>query len=399
MPDLMRRLHTSTALRIGVVVTFVLVLVALAVWRSRAGTPALVRGGVLVSARPAAIHVVASDRARHLNFEFVLTNRSDQTLILNKVELSVFDESGALARREFFDEHGRKSLELTPSPVLKENGSMLLYNPFHTFDAAVPLNELHYEFSFRTKDRRQELRSRTVVSPVEYEPKTDLILPVRGRVLVWDGHDHHAHHRRRDYLPFVESGYGSNPSRYSYDFVIVDERGSLYKGRPRANDDWYSARPDNWDDYYSFGAPVYATGAGRVRQMRDTKPDDRTFDESEFASDENSPAGNYIVIDHLNGEFSVFGHIKQGSSRVRVGQMVRQGEWIAAMGASGTSLFPHLHYELRTGPGVKNVEGLPSYFSRFRRILGARSMNVEKGVIDTGDLVDWQSPPPGEGGG
>ena len=172
----------------------------------------------------------------------------------------------------------------------------------------------------------------------------------------------------------------------------------MYKGRPRANDDWYSARPDNWEDYRSFGAPVYAAGAGRVSHVRDIKPDDRTFDEKEFESDENSPAGNYIVIDHLNGEFSVFGHIRQGSSRVRVGQMVQQGEEIAAMGASGSSLFPHLHYELRTGPGIKNVEGLPSYFSNFRRILGSRSVNVNKGLINTGDLVDWQSSPHREDG-
>jgi hypothetical protein len=391
MRELLRHFFASTALRIAAALAVVLVLVALWVWQSRLAAPAVIRGDVLVSARPAPIHLVASDTAQHLNFDFVLTNRSDEALVLNKIELSVFDDAGKLARREFFDEHGRKSLDLTPSPVLKQGQSMLLYNPFHTFGPEVPLHKLQYEFSFRTKDRGTELQTRIVVSPVAYQPKTDLILPVRGRVLVWDGHDHHAHHRRRDYLPFMESGYGSNHSRYSYDLVIVDELGSLYKGRPRANDDWYSARPDDWSDYYSFGAPVYATGAGRISHVRDIKPDDRKFDEKEFATDENSPAGNYIVIDHLNGEFSVFGHIKQGSSRVRVGQMVQQGERIAAMGASGTSLFPHLHYELRTGPGVKNVEGLPSYFSNFRRILGSRSIDVKRGVINTGDLVDWQS--------
>lgn len=396
MRGLLLRLYASTAVRIGALLTVILALLVLWLWQSRNATPALREGDVLVSARPAQIHLVASDRGQQLNFDFVLTNRSDVTLILNKIELSVFDESGALARREFFDEYGRKSLDLTPSRVLEAGRSMLLYNPFQTFDAEIPLKKLHYEFSFRTENRRSELKTRIVVSPVAYETKTDLILPVRGRVLVWDGHDSHAHHRRRDYLPFLESGYGSNHSRYSYDFVLVDEKGSLYKGRPRANDDWYSARPDDWGDYYSFGAPVYATGAGRVVRVRDLEPDDRTFDEKEFATDENSPAGNYIVIDHLNGEFSVFGHIRMGSSRVTAGQMVRQGERIAAMGASGTSLFPHLHYELRSGPGVKNVEGLPSLFSNFRRILGSRSMNVKKGAINTGDVVDWQSSTPAE---
>ena len=364
----------------------------LALWAlsSSTTTPVGTEEDVLVSAHPAQIHVVTSHSGQHLNFEFVLTNRTDETLIINKIELSVFDEAGALARREFYDEYGRASLELTPSRSIREGRSLLLYNPFHTFGADIPLKKLHYEFSLRTKNRKKELKARVVVSPVAYETKTDLILPVRGRVLVWDGHDYNAHHRRRDYLRFMESGYGTNPGRYSYDFVIVDEQGALYKGRPRANDDWYSTRPDDWADYYSFGAPVFAAGAGRVTHVRDVKPDDRKFDESEFEKDENSPAGNYIVIDHLNGEFSVFGHIKQGSARVRVGQMVQQGDTIAAMGASGSSLFPHLHYELRSGPGIRGVEGLPSSFSNFRRILGSRSVSVKKGAINTGDVVDWQ---------
>ena len=370
--------------------TLLLSLLALWLWRSSPERPDTLQEGVRASAMPAQVYLVKSHSGQHLNFDFVLSNGTDETLILNKIELSVFDETGQLARREFVDEYGRASLELTPSRELKGGREMMLYNPFHTFVADVPLSTLRYEFSFRTKDRKKEVRTLATISPVAYESKTDLILPVRGRVLVWDGNDYHAHHRRRDYLPFMKSGYGSNHSRYSYDLVIVDAQGSLYKGRPRANDDWYSARPDNWDDYYSFGAPVFATGAGRVVQMRDSKPDDRKFDEKEFATDENSPAGNYIVIDHLNGEFSVFGHIKQGSARVKLGQMVQQGDTIAAMGASGSSLFPHLHYELRTGAGIKGVEGLPSYFSNFRRILGSRSVNVQKGAINTGDVVDWQ---------
>ena len=242
MRRLLLRLYRSTVIRTGVPMTLVLSLLALWVWPSLATTSAVTQGEVLASARPAQIHLVTSHSGQHLNFDFVLTNRTDETLILNKIELSVFDEAGALARREFYDEYGRPSLELIPSRALGKGRTMMLYNPFHTFGTDIPLKKLHYEFSFRTKDRTKELKARVVVSPVAYETKTDLILPVRGRVLVWDGHDYSAHHRRRDYLPFVERGYGSNHSRYSYDFVVVDEQGALYRGRPRANDDWYSAR-------------------------------------------------------------------------------------------------------------------------------------------------------------
>jgi hypothetical protein len=65
------------------------------------------------------------------------------------------------------------------------------------------------------------------VSPVPYETKTRLILPVKGRVLVWDGHDRQSHHRRFDYTrpPFAQRGNRTNYQRHGYDFVVVNEQG------------------------------------------------------------------------------------------------------------------------------------------------------------------------------
>jgi murein DD-endopeptidase MepM/ murein hydrolase activator NlpD len=83
----------------------------------------------------------------------------------------------------------------------------------------------------------------------------------------------------------------------------------------------------------------------------------------------------------------LYRHLKNGSISVKVGNSVQQGQPIAAIGASGTANIPHLHYELRNGPGIKGVEGLPSHFQNFRRILGARSIPVVHGIVDTGDIV------------
>ena len=348
---------------------------------------------VAVIAKPNNIYIERSDTGQHLNFDFILKNQTDEKLIINKVELSVHDETGKLARREFYDEYGRNTLEVAAGSVIEKQSSIIFYNPFHTFAANIPLKKLHYEFSFSTEDRKRYFKTEIDVAPVFYETKTDLILPVRGRVLVWDGHDYNSHHRRFDYTHefFVKNGNKTNFQRYGYDFIIVDEQGLNYKGQPRVNDDWYQARPDKMEDYYSFGAPIYAAGAGQVAFVQDTKPDDRKFNVADLATDERAYAGNYIVIDHLNGEFSWFGHIKQESSRVKAGQPVKQGDVIAAIGAAGSSLFPHLHYELRNGGGAKEVEGLPSYFTKFKRILGSRTVNVKKGQVDTGDIVDWQN--------
>ncbi|MGH8237369.1 MAG: peptidoglycan DD-metalloendopeptidase family protein, partial [Steroidobacteraceae bacterium] len=50
--------------------------------------------------------------------------------------------------------------------------------------------------------------------------------------------------------------------------------------------------------------------------------------------------GNYVVIDHGNGEFSHLGHLKPGSVQVAAGDKVRAGQPIAQVGTSGSSLFP-----------------------------------------------------------
>lgn len=367
---------------------FIFVFVLLAAFvsiTSNAQTPV-----VTIMAKPTAIYIERSESGQYLNFDFILANQTDEKLLINKVELLVFDEQDKLVHRTFVDEYGRPSMELPGQTSTDKNATTIFYNPFHTFPSRLPLNRLHYEFSFSSDDRKKNFTTVIDVTPVYYETKTDLIVPIRGRVLVWDGHDYGSHHRRFDYTNpfFIKNGQKTNFQRYGYDFVIVDENGLNYKGRPRTNDDWYRATPDMNEDYFSFGQPVYAAGAGKVAAVHDGDEDDRKIVEANFATDERAYGGNYVVIDHLNGEFSWFGHLKKGSVLVKVGQTVKQGEVIGAMGASGSSLFPHLHYELRNGPGAKEVEGLPSYFSRFRRLQGSESISVRRGYIGTGEIVE-----------
>jgi hypothetical protein len=345
---------------------------------------------VKVTVKPDPAYIERSESGQHLNFDFLLENRTEQELLLTSVEVSVFDARGRLLRRDFIDRFSRVSLELTPRRVLRPNRASLVFNPFHSFAASVPLKTLRYEFAFGTEDGKVRHKSVAEIVPVLYETKTALVLPVKGRALVWDGHDYPSHHRRSDYTQpgLQRRGQTTNFQRYGYDFVLVNEQGVMYRGRPKDRDDWYLGKADDNELYLAFGQPVYAAGAGRVAHAHDGEPDDRRVNQAELAKRGTAIGGNYVVIDHLNGEYSWFAHLKKGSVKVKPGQMVEQGEVIGQIGASGDSLFPHLHYELRTGPGIKGVEGLPSYFGGFRRVLGSKTVPVERGLVDTGDIVE-----------
>ena len=55
--------------------------------------------------------------------------------------------------------------------------------------------------------------------------------------------------------------------------------------------------------------------------------------------------GNYVVIDHGNGNSTLYAHMS--SRAVSEGQMVSQGQTIGAVGDTGNTSGPHLHYEVR----------------------------------------------------
>lgn len=77
------------------------------------------------------------------------------------------------------------------------------------------------------------------------------------------------------------------------------------------------------------GTAIYAAAAGTVI----------------FSGNQGNGYGNYIIIDHGNGVSTLYGHCS--SLGVSTGARVSQGQYIAAVGSTGNSTGPHLHFEVR----------------------------------------------------
>jgi peptidase M23-like protein len=123
------------------------------------------------------------------------------------------------------------------------------------------------------------------------------------------------------------------------DFVrIVDGRG--YVGEPK--------RPESW---YGFGEPVLAPADGTVVSVSDPHPD-----EPIAQTGVTPPHGNHIVLELSQDRYAVFAHLKRGSARVSVGERVRLGQQIAAVGDSGNSLWPHLHFHVQDDPDLDDLD-------------------------------------------
>jgi len=78
----------------------------------------------------------------------------------------------------------------------------------------------------------------------------------------------------------------------------------------------------------NYGHPVIAPADGRV-----------------VFADFSNGYGRLLMVDHGHGISTRYGHLS--AFAVRPGQMVRRGQLIAYVGASGRVTSPHLHYEVR----------------------------------------------------
>ena len=64
--------------------------------------------------------------------------------------------------------------------------------------------------------------------------------------------------------------------------------------------------------------------------------------------------GNMVVIDHGNGYQTVYAHMRTGSTVVKAGQRVGQGQKLGVMGSTGRSTGVHLHFEVISPQGKLN---------------------------------------------
>ncbi len=76
------------------------------------------------------------------------------------------------------------------------------------------------------------------------------------------------------------------------------------------------------------GTPIYATGDGKISKVKKSR----------------IGYGNHVIIDHGYGYKTLYAHMTKYI--VHKGQKVKRGEVIGYVGSTGTSVAPHLHYEV-----------------------------------------------------
>jgi hypothetical protein len=159
--------------------------------------------------------------------------------------------------------------------------------------------------------------------------------------------------------------------RDALDFVrLVDGRG--YEGDPKRAESWCG-----------FGEPVLAPADGTVVSVSDIHPD-----EPIGATGQTPSHGNHITLKIGSHRYAVMAHLEQGSARVSEGERVRLGQRIAAVGDSGNSLWPHLHFHVQDSPDLdQQARTFPVVFRDVLLIRNGRGSSPAEADLRRGDQI------------
>jgi len=201
------------------------------------------------------------------------------------------------------------------------------------------------------------------VKLTHFEQKGNYIFPLKGDIHMAQIPLSYIHHR------------GSHSQEFAFDAVGAAQKGIDFTGISTPN-------PKTLSDFGIWGREVYAVGDGTVVETGDKFPeklmsDPAVYEKPGYATKlvrdlsgkigfTNAVAGNYIVIDHHNGEFSTYCHLKEGSLRVKEGDRVKKGAVIAQVGNTGNSGAPHLHFQIMDGKSFTKSNGLPVMFENLK---------------------------------
>ena len=156
----------------------------------------------------------------------------------------------------------------------------------------------------------------------------------------------------------------------AYDFVVIDNEGKQFSGLGIKA-----------EEYYCFGLPVLCPADGKILALENSIPDN-----SPGVKNEKNNWGNYVIIEHAEGEYTEISHFKMSSIIVNVGEYVTRGQQLGLCGNSGYSPIPHIHIQRQKGSFLAS-ESLPMKFSHYEISSNGKPQVIEKGMLQEGLVV------------
>jgi murein DD-endopeptidase len=294
-----------------------------------------------------------------LVFELHLTNFARETLRLRR--LAILDRKQRLTIAEFND--GTLAQHLAQPAAASETKDPLAIAPGMRAVVYLELDLAKGRAAPATLAPRVEFSRSGATETVEGSdvPVQRAATPVLGPPLrggPWAAVYHPMWERGHRRVLYAVDGHARIPGRFAIDWIKLDSKGRSTRDRPDVVADWLG-----------YGVDVLAVADAVVAATREGVSESARLSTHPEHSLEDA-TGNYVALNLGKGRYAFYEHLKPGSVRVAVGQRVRRGQVIAALGFTGQSTGPHLHFHVADANSPLGAEGMPFVLDRFE-LLGA----------------------------
>lgn len=167
---------------------------------------------------------------------------------------------------------------------------------------------------------------------------TKMHLPFKGEWTVFWGGDNKEQNRH------IAVKFQKN----AFDIVINNQDGRSYRTSGKNNMDYYVFEQE-------IIAPCEAEVILAVDGVKDNVPG--TVNSMYIP-------GNSVLLKTKNNEFILLAHLKQGTVKVKQGDIVTQGQLLGLCGNSGNSSEPHLHFHIQNIEDMSQATGVKCYFEK-----------------------------------
>jgi murein DD-endopeptidase MepM/ murein hydrolase activator NlpD len=304
---------------------------------------------------PAAPRMAPVEGVRELVYELHLTNFANEALVVRGIRVldaqtrrPLLSLAGAgLAERFALAAADRGAV---PSATIDAGRRGIAYLEIELTPGELPRALVH-EVEYAVPGASETFRVQGEPVAVDAVQPAALGAPLAGGP--WTAIHHPMWQRGHRRVTYTVNGRVHIPGRFAVDFVKLNATGGITRGEP-----------DRPADAVGYGAPVLAVADAVVAGVRDDVTESTTISGNPRNAIGDA-TGNYIALRLRDGRFAFYEHLKPGSVKVQPGDKVRRGQAIGALGFTGDTTGPHLHFHLADANSPLGAEGLPFTFERF----------------------------------
>ena len=309
-------------------------------------------GSVLAPPMP----VAATDGKTHLAYELMLTNDSQVDVTLTSVAAVAGGNRVLTLTGDELTARTRVMASPTPTTTIRPAETALAWLDVVVDEASIPA-DLSHTIGISVAAPQPPLTAPTMtetLAPTTVDNRKPVTIspPLAGdNWLNGNGCCDMSPHRMA-VIPL--NGGLWEPERYAIDYVRLTPDGRLFNGDKGV-----------LESYASFGAEVSAVADGPVVAVVDNQPE-QIPGTTPVGLALDQYAGNRVV-QHIGGDnYVMYAHLKTGSVKVKVDDRLTTGQTLGAVGNSGNTDGPHLHFQLMSGPDPLRANGLPFLFDKLR---------------------------------